>query len=275
LSGFGHDWLALREPYDQVARSSTLADRFASALGPAPRVIDFGCGTGANLRYLAPRVASSLRQEQHWLCLDSDRDLLARAEAMLGRWRKEGRREVGWQGSMRFQLLDLATGLDALALDGVGVTASALLDLTSAVWLDTLAERCRRAPVLMALSFDGRLSWQPALVEDDLVLARFLAHQRTDKGFGPALGPDAISHLAGRLGADGRRVTTATSDWRLVPADRPLLEAMLEGVIAAAAAIQDDRRLAGWAAQRRRLLARGELGLTVGHLDLLALPESA
>jgi hypothetical protein len=266
LSRFAHDWLALREPYDRAARSGDLATRFAAALPPAARVVDLGCGTGANLRYLAPKLA-----QQRWLCLDRDRDLLARAEALLDPWRSE----AGWMGKVEFAALDLATGLPSLPRDGAGITASALLDLTSAAWLDDLAKRCRRAPVLIALSFDGRLGWRPALAEDDLVLARFVQHQRTDKGFGPALGPDAAAHLAGRLAAAGHEVATARSDWRLGPGDRPLLEAMLDGVMAAAAAIEHDRRLAGWGAQRRLQLAQGELRLTVGHLDLLALPEAA
>lgn len=266
MTSFAADWLALREPYDHAARSGTLADRFAAALGPAPRLLDLGCGAGANLRYLAPRLA----QPQDWLCVDRDRDLLARAEARLDRWRGE----VGWRGSMRFAALDLATGLDALALDGAAVAASALLDLTSAAWLDALAARCRRTPVLMALSFDGRLEWRPALAEDDLVRDRFVAHQRRDKGFGPALGPDASAHLADRLAAS-HRVASARSDWRLGPADRALLAATLEGIVAAAAAIAADRRLEEWAEARRRQLAEDELRLTVGHLDLLALPEAA
>lgn len=266
MSRFAPDWLALREPCDRAARSGELADRFAGALGSPPRVIDLGCGAGANLRYLAPRLAPS----QEWLCLDRDRDLLARAEAGLDRWR----REAGWRGATRFVALDLATGLDSLALEGAGVAASALLDLTSAAWLDDLAMRCRRAPVLMALSFDGRLDWRPALTEDDLVRARFLQHQRRDKGFGPALGPDAAAHFAGRLEAAGHRVTTAASDWRLGPADRALLAATLQGIIGAVAAIRDDRLLQQWTAQRRRQLAEGALDLTVGHVDLLALPEA-
>jgi SAM-dependent methyltransferase len=266
MSRFAYDWLALREPYDHAARSGALADRFARGLGPTPRLVDLGCGTGANLRYLAPR----LPQEQRWLCLDHDPDLLARADAALGGWRGE----IGWRGSVRFEPLDLATALDSLALDGAGVTASALLDLTSAAWLDRLAERCRGAPVLMALSFDGRLSWRPALDHDDMIRDRLLAHQRTDKGFGPALGPDAPLHLAERLEVRGHKVAIEASDWQLGPADRPLLEAMLEGVVAAAGEIRQDPRLADWAAQRRMQLAGGELGLTVGHLDLLALPEA-
>jgi SAM-dependent methyltransferase len=267
VSRFAYDWLALREPYDRAARSGALADRFAKALGPAPRLVDLGCGTGANLRYLAPRLA----QEQRWLCLDHDPDLLARADAALGGWRGE----IGWRGSVRFEPLDLATTLDSLALDGAGVTASALLDLTSAAWLDRLAERCRGSSLLMALSFDGRLSWRPALDEDEMIRDLFLAHQRTDKGFGPALGPDAPFHLAKRLAGMGHKVVIAPSDWQLSPADRALLEATLAGVVAAAGEIREDARLADWAAQRRMQIARGELGLTVGHLDLLALPEAA
>jgi SAM-dependent methyltransferase len=267
VSRFAYDWLALREPYDRAARSGPLADRFAQALGPAPRLVDLGCGTGANLRYLAPRLA----QEQRWLCLDHDPDLLARADAALGGWRGE----IGWRGSVRFDPLDLATTLDSLALDGTGVTASALLDLTSATWLDCLAERCRGSPLLMALSADGRLSWRPALDDDDMIRDRFLDHQRTDKGFGPALGPDAPLHLAERLEGMGHKVAIEPSDWQLGPADQALLEAMFEGVVAAAGEIRQDARLADWAAQRRMQVARGELGLTVGHLDLLALPEPA
>jgi SAM-dependent methyltransferase len=265
MSGFAKDWLALREPYDHAARSAALASRFAAALGPAPRLLDLGCGTGANLRYLAPRLASG----QGWLCVDHDRDLLTEAAAVLGRWQHE----TGWQGGIAFEPHDLADDLESLPV-GTGVTASALLDLTSAAWLDRLAGRCRQTPLLIALSFDGRLSWRPALAEDELVAARFVAHQRTDKGFGQALGPDAAAHLAGRLETQGHRVTTATSDWQLGPADRPLLEPMLGGIVGAAGAIDQDRRLAQWAEIRRSQLDRGELGLTVGHIDLLALPEA-
>jgi len=262
VSGFAPDWLALREPYDRQARSAALADRFARALGPAPRLTDLGCGTGANLRYLAPRLAPG----QQWLCIDRDRDLLAVADAVHG-----CRRKTGWQGNARFEAHDLAMGLEALSAEGV--TASALLDLTSAPWLAQLARHCRHTALLFALSFDGRLAWDPVLPGDAMVRDRFLVHQRTDKGFGPALGPDAAGHLAGLLEAQGHRVTTAISDWRLEPEDRQMLTAMLEGMIAAATAIEDDPELVQWAGLRRAQLAQGVLGLVVGHVDLLALPS--
>ena len=104
------------------------------------------------------------------------------------------------------------------------------------------------------------------------ICRRFRAHQCTDKGFGPALGPEAAPHLADRLAAHGCALAIERSDWRLGPSDRALLEATLEGMVAAVREIASDGCLERWAARRRTQLARGDLRLSVGHLDLLALP---
>ena len=64
MGDFSADWLALREPADRRARSAALVGRLVAWLsgtshpaggcaGPL-RVLDLGCGTGANLQYLAP-----------------------------------------------------------------------------------------------------------------------------------------------------------------------------------------------------------------------------
>jgi hypothetical protein len=277
---FDPSWLALREPYDQAARSAELADRFAAALGVAPQLIDLGCGTGSNVRFLAPRIAGA----QRWLCVDHDRALLDAARSELTGW-CDG---LGWPSRGDGDDLtlgrpggDIVVGfaLRDLVRDGLpevegpaGLTASAFLDLTSAAWLENLAARCHRAPVLAALSFDGRLAFEPAAPEDEEVRSRFVTHQRSDKGFGPALGPDAAPYLAALLAARGREIAIALADWRLGRDDAPLLRATLEGMVAAARAVADDPSLERWATLRREQLAAGELSLTVGHLDLLALP---
>lgn len=256
MSGFDAAWLALREPTDHAARSASLAARFAAAQGPEPYVVDLGAGSGSNLRYLAPLLPPA----QRWLLVDHDPALLAAAAA-----------RSGATGNVACRALDLARELPAVP-GRTGVTASALLDLTSAAWLDELARWSGDAPMLMALSVDGRLAWQPADPDDDAIRRHFFAHQRADKGFGTALGPDATTHLARRLEAAGRQVFLEPSDWRLGAEQAPLLAATLDGMVAAVAEIAGAAAGARWAALRRRQLAAGELRLTVGHVDLLALP---
>jgi len=279
VSGFDAAWLAIREPHDHAARSADLAGRFAAALA-RPSLIDLGCGTGSNLRYLVPRIHGP----QRWLCVDHDPALLDAARATLTDWGTAR----GWPRRRDDDLLTFAPpdgeivvgfALADLTRDGLpdrsnigGLTGSALLDLTSAAWLTDLASWSWQIPVLMALCFDGRLAFEPEAAEDRTVRERFVAHQRSDKGFGPALGPDAAGYLAARLAARGCEVALEPTDWRLGPEDRPLLAAMLEGIVGAAREIARDPGLERWAGLRRQQLAAGDLRLTVGHLDLLALP---
>ena len=45
--------------------------------------------------------------------------------------------------------------------------------------------------MLFALNYDGRIKCAPGDPDDAAIVALVNRHQRTDKGFGPALGPDA------------------------------------------------------------------------------------
>ena len=247
---FDAAWLELRAAADSAARDARLR---AAALAwldgaSAPGVVDLGCGTGALWRDFA-------RPAARWRLIDNDQRLLRRAAA-----RCPGAEAIA---------ADLAD-VGALPLDGARlVTASALLDLASAAWLDALAERAAAegAAVYACLSYDGTMRWTPGRPDDAAVLAAFNAHQRRDKGLGPALGPEAPAHLAAALVRRGFAVRTAPSPWRLGPG--PLAATLAEGVAGAAA----ETGLAGTAAwlQARRTTR----GCVVGHVDLLALPAAS
>ena len=261
MSGFDPTWLALREPYDHGARDRSLTEAFVNALGPSPELIDLGCGTGSNLRYLAPHLPAA----QRWTCIDHDPLLLRHLEET---------KPIGIDVATK--PLDLSQGLDELPIQaGTAVTAQALLDLASAAWLDRLAESCQEAAVLMTLSFDGRMVWAPADAEDEAINAAFGRHQRSDKGFGPALGPDAASHLGKRLREMGHEVRLGNSDWVFCGDDGPILRAMVEGVSAAAEEADPNLDLEAWRLRRFGEIEAEALSLIVGHLDLLALPRPA
>ncbi len=165
--------------------------------------------------------------------------------------------------------------LASLPLEGCAlVTASALLDLVSESWLRAFASRCRaaRVDVLCALSYDGRIECQPADPGDRLVRDLVNRHQKTDKGFGPALGPDAA-----RVGADcfrdeGFEVETAASDWVLDAALGALQRELLEGWAGAAREVSPGQAAAvdAWLARRLSHVETGVSRIRVGHVDLVA-----
>jgi SAM-dependent methyltransferase len=262
VSGFPAGWLALREPYDRAAADPGLAEALAAWAGSRRplHVVDLGAGTGANLRRLAPALGPG----QRWTLVEIDPAL---SEA--------GRRTL--PPFARYRRLDLARDLELLADDPADLlTVSALIDLVSADWLRRLADLRRRlgCALLVALTYDGRIAWNPADPLDEVARALVNRHQRTDKGFGPALGPEAAPTLAAMLAGEGAPPRLATSDWRLGPGDRAIQQALLDGYASAAASLDPTRAadLEGWRHRRTGVLAAGASRLAVGHLDLLFLP---
>jgi SAM-dependent methyltransferase len=301
LGAFSADWLQQREPFDAIARTAAalrLTLPALAALRPDPttpwRVIDLACGTGANLRWLAPRLGGA----QQWLVVDRDVELLQRWPACLkaaagpahGTTVTRAQSAVpldeplsfggpGFAAAIVRHPLDLASRLEALPWQAAHlVTASALLDLVSAAWLQRVvaAAVSARVALLFALSVYGRHRWIPRDRHDTTVGALFEAHQGRDKGFGPALGAHGAPELRRALAAAGWRVRTARSDWwldgRADPHARALQQAMVDG-IAIAACEQEPAATAtvrAWQARRHAWAATGSL--RVGHIDLLALP---
>ena len=255
MTRFTADWLRLREPADAMARAPELVAPFAHGARTL-RVVDLASGTGANFRYLAPRLGGP----QDWLLVDHDPALLAVAG-----------------GGVRTLTLDLARSLDALHFEEFDlVTASALLDLVSAPWLERLAARCAaaRVGVLFALTYGGFIEWSPSDPADERVRSLVNRHQRTDKGFGPALGPAAAAAAAERFSKVGYEVRTERSDWQLGSSDTALQLALIADWTRAAAEVAPDEKasLQDWAGRRRAFLAIGRSRLRVGHVDIAGWP---
>jgi len=288
VSGFAADWLALREPADARARNPLIGEALAGWLGARPRlrVLDLGAGTGANLRYLAPH----LECDQDWLLCDHDPKLLEKLAPALLAWADkaghaarrqrdglliEGR---GFRCRVRWVQAELTDGVASAWLgDADLVTASALLDLVSSTWLDALIRGCRRPRValLFSLSYDGRISWQPAVAGDGQVTAGLNRHQRQDKGFGPALGPIAAQYAADALCDNDFALVRARSDWRLGPSEGALqarLAADWAQVLAELEPAAADW-LGSWLQSRSVWRAAGRSRLRVGHHDLFAVPR--
>jgi hypothetical protein len=238
--------------------------------GPV-RVLDLGSGIGSNLRYLAGRLPTP----QDWLLVDNDPDLLARSVNLPLPAEHEGQRpRADRDRQISTRCLDLSS-LDSSLFDGrTLVTGSALLDLVSESWLRDLVVYCRagRAAVLFALTYDGRIDCSPAEPGDEHVRDLVNRHQRSDKGFGAALGPDAVDVAARCFAEEGYQLQRDHSDWVLGASQRDLQEQLIQGWAEAAAdmAIGESGAIRDWEGRRLAHVASGASTLTVGHQDLAA-----
>jgi hypothetical protein len=265
MNGFSAEWLSLREPYDRQARNRKVLETVTDSLAGKPfvSVADLASGTGSTFRALSPLIAA----RQDWRLLDNDLSLLARAPSS--------------SPGIAVTTLpaDLVRDLEA-AFDRPTdlVTTSALLDLVSEEWLNRLAvETAARAlPVYAALTYDGRAELTPTDRWDRHIVDSVNRHQKTDKGFGPALGPTAASSAIAAFERVGYDVVHGLSDWEFAPHDRDIQDAVLSGWATAAREIGGSpSEIDAWLARRRDLIAAGRSSILVGHVDFFARPKAA
>jgi hypothetical protein len=266
------DWLALREQADAAARSQVLVQELRAALiaprdGSVLRVHDLASGTGSMARWLAPRLPG----HQLWLLHDLDDDLLAVAGS-----HPPGTSLDGEPVTFESRRTDVM-GLRAEDLGGADlVTASGLLDMMIERELTDLVTACvaARCPVLICLSVIGEVTLLPSDRLDHRIADAFDAHQRRTLERGTLLGPDAVSFVADAFKTHGFQVRLEPTPWCLGAADAQLTAEWFEGWLGAA--LDQESELAKeshrYGAERRAQARKGSLTVTVGHVDLLALP---
>lgn len=278
MGEFSAQWLSLREPIDHAARSSRVTQAMLSDLqarhgeSVALKVVDLGCGSGSNLRAIAPLLG----QEQHWTLVDYDQALLAAARTALRAWADEVVADepetlriskAHALIDVSFRVADLSREIESvLALPADLVTASALFDLVSRNWVDRFCDSLR-APLYAVLSFDGQMSWTPSHQHDATVNAAFSEHQATDKGFGPALGPKSGAYLSNALQQRGFNVLADKSPWDIEDLPSAFHDMLIEGI---AQAVNETGRLSraeldAWLAHNRTATR-----CVVGHDDIYA-----
>jgi hypothetical protein len=265
MSSFSADWLALREPYDARARNPVVLDAVVASAKSclSMRIVDLASGIGSTLLALAPRLAA----RQVWRLVDNDLELLTYA-------RKRTR-------SRAFVIDACALDLNSSLQDALNgpidlVTAFALLDLVSETWLERLVcEIVRRSiPIYATLTYDGRAEISPADPLDAAVVAAVNTHQRTDKGFGPALGPAAGYAAIAQFESMKYSVVHGASDWVFGPDDREMQMRIFASWASAARETRQisDSDMVGWLARRRDAVIAACSFIRVGHVDFFAMP---
>lgn len=281
MTGFSAQWLALREPADHRARDASLRDQVMHDLNhlarvrPGPiKVVDLGCGSGSNLRALAPYMPDT----QHWTLVDYDPTLLNAAKAALVQWADQTVSDQdslvllknGKHISVKFLCEDLSSNLEAvLALPTDLLTAAAFFDLVAEKWLQRFCGLLR-SPLYTVLTYNGQEIWHPPEPMDAAMLKAFHAHQQTDKGFGVAAGPNAAGVMETLLKARGFAVSTAQSPWKLTAADHNLIEQL---AIGSAGAVLETKQVSAEEVSAWKKSRSVAQTCEIGHTDLYARPR--
>ena len=278
MSRFAPDWLALREPADLAARNKNVLAACAHAFAghSSLNICDIGSGTGASVR----AFAHLLPPIQNWTLIDHDAENLARASHELTSWANTATHSddnlLLQHGPLRItvrtQQCDLAARPDCWPIDTELVTASALFDLTSEIWIAQFvaALQARQLSLLATLTFDGAMQCEPPHHGDAAIRESFLLHQMRDKGFGPAAGALAVRCLENELKKQGYTLTTGESPWLLDRSAQALLDETLDGISNAASETGNvtHAEVLEW---RRK--AKGSIrSLKIGHCDIFAQP---
>lgn len=282
MTGFSSHWLALREPVDHASRSMAVRTAMLTELRRLHgrslsqlQVVDLGCGSGSNLRAVAPLLG----REQSWQLLDHDEGLLDAARHAIASWSDQVVSDTSSAFCVRkgtceihieFCKADLNQEVKRwVHRDGVSlVTASALFDLVSQQWLDHFMNELD-CPLYAALTYDGRMEWSPVHPLDAMVTEAFNVHQMTDKGFGAAAGPKAVDIMGHLAQQRGHSVTRGDSSWHLGPGDTSLHHQLLQGI--ASAAVQTG--MVGAPDANDWLAARMDaVSVRIGHTDLFIAP---
>jgi hypothetical protein len=117
----------------------------------------------------------------------------------------------------------------------------------------------------------------PADATDTAIVDAVNRHQRTDKGFGPALGPDAARVAIERFERVGYSVVQGVADWVFEPNDKEIQLETLSGWATAAREIGSVPLpdAVAWLTRRRALVTAGRSTIRVGHVDVFARPTGS
>jgi hypothetical protein len=258
-------WLAQRAAADDAARSEQLAAELRGKIRAGGVTLhDLGAGTGAMVRWLAPRLPGP----QRWVLHDADAGILSHVE-LDGVVDAAGRpvAAIAFVGDLADLPPDAFVGASA-------VTASALLDVITLAEAERIVAACAAAgaPAFFSLTVTGSVRLYPAEPLDAALGAAFDDHQRRDAHGRRLLGPDAVPVVAALFDARGWNVQTASTPWRLGPQDRALVAEWLDGWVGAA--VEQRPELAAEAAgYLDRRLRSAAPSVTVSHEDLLVWPS--
>ena len=221
---FSKSWINMRVDYDNISRSTVLVDH----INKLPQeddidLIDLYCGSG---NFLVWSLDKNILFD-NCILVDHDIKLLKSIKSNL---RTHLRPMYSIQSNTNN--LDLLIKRNSETLSSVSIkkndcdgyryssgkfhviSYSAALDIMSKPSISSALKRIKKNNILyFSLCFNGQVRWAPTNTFDKYILTFFNNHQRSDKGFGKALGSKSIEFLKQKADKLNLSVTIKDSPW--------------------------------------------------------------
>ena len=223
---FSKSWINMRIYYDDLARSDALV-KFLKRSNKADsyHLIDMCCGSGS---FLIWTLKNELIFKECTL-VDNDLDLLKSVKSNL---RKNLKGKYSFKANTNNSDLEIFRGSEVRSTVRIKkgdcdeykigknqsyiISYSAAIDLMSKSSINNSLSKLGDGNVLFySLCFDGQVKWNPSHPYDKYILSMFNRHQRSNKGFGAALGYESIEFLTKKAAKLGYRVAIKDSPWAI------------------------------------------------------------
>ena len=282
---FSKSWINIRVDYDNISRSTVLVDHI-NKLSQEDDIdlIDLYCGSGNFLIW-------SLNKDilfKNCILVDHDVKLLKSIKSNL---RTHLRPMYSIQSNTNN--LDLLIKRNSKTLSSISIkkndcdgyrylsekyhviSYSAALDIMSKSSIASALKRIKKNNILyFSLCFNGQVRWTPTNTFDKYILTFFNNHQRSDKGFGNALGSKSIEFIKQKADKLNLNIIVKDSPWIIknkfdkdkVFMKRYLLDIKkslfhMEGI--------DKDILRKWYLDKKSEIDNKKIQLYVGHNDIL------
>lgn len=282
---FSSSWIEMRQVYDMQARSPLLFE-YLDKLPTTENInlLDLYCGSGS---FLVWSIKNNINYKKCVL-IDYDIKLL-----------KSIKRNIKSVIEPHLKIQSNTNNLDLLIKNNKEIISnikiikndcnkynkgydkyqlisfSAVLDLMSKSTINNILKIAKSDCALyFSLCFNGKVKWTPSNTMDKYILSFFNNHQRSDKGFGLALGCKSIEYISKLAKSRDLSIKIKESPWQIknhsemdkIFLNRYILDTKkslfhMEGI--------DRKILKLWYEQKKYEIDNKKISLYVGHNDIL------
>tara|TARA_B100001063_G_scaffold174214_1_gene163304 strand:+ start:1605 stop:2477 length:873 start_codon:yes stop_codon:yes gene_type:complete len=282
---FSKSWINMRVEYDNTSRSSVLIDHLNKiSREDEIDLIDLCCGTGS---FLIWALNENINLKNCRL-IDNDIKLLKSIKSNLRANLKTKYTIQSNTNNLNLLIKKRSKSVSTVLIEKSDcdeyshtnkifhiISYSAALDLMSKSSINIALKKIKKDNILyFSLCFNGIVKWTPSNPFDKYVLTFFNNHQRSDKGFGSALGHKSIEFLKKKARDLNLNITVTDSPWIIknksekdtVFIKRYILDIRkslfhMEGI--------DKNILRKWYEDKKNDLENKKIKLYVGHNDVL------